>query len=209
MKKTLLTLALVGASAAAFAQGKVSLQMDLPIQFGTTGMLAIDNAWAGQIIANNGTSLPSHIYLSVGLYAGTSSAALSLQSSVILNPPGGNGTPDGFFPLTHVVLSFAGGSSAFYQVKIWDSVYGSYEAQQAAGHVGNGTDYSAVNNIFTMTAGTGISYPAIINGGQTTWVAAGNEDPNALLVATVVPEPTTFALAGLGAAALMIFRRRK
>lgn len=33
--------------------------------------------------------------------------------------------------------------------------------------------------------------------------------PSEALVVTIVPEPTSFALAGLGAAALMIFRRRK
>jgi len=209
MKKTLLTLALVGATAAAFAQGKVSLQMDLPIQFGTTGMLPLDAALAGQVIANDGNSLPTHTVLMVGLYGGTSSTSLSLQGSVLLNPLGGNGTPDGFFPLTHIVTTFAGGSLAYFQVKLWDSAYATYELQAAAGKVGTGLDYSAINNIFTMTPGTSISYPAIINGGGTTWVSAGNENANAFLVATVVPEPATFALAGLAAAGLMIFRRRK
>ena len=33
--------------------------------------------------------------------------------------------------------------------------------------------------------------------------------PSEALVVAIVPEPTSFALAGLGAAALMIFRRRK
>jgi hypothetical protein len=209
MKKTLLTLALVGATAAAFAQGKVSLQMDLPIQFGTTGMLAADAAWAGQIIANDGNSLPSHIVLVVGLYGGTSSSALSLQGTAVLNPLGGNGTPDGFFPITHIVTTLPSAALGYFQVRIWDSAYATYEAQALAGRVGTGLDYSGENNIFTMTPSGSISYPPINGGGGSTWVAAGNEDVNALSVTTIVPEPTTVALVGLGAASLLIFRRRK
>jgi len=129
MKKTLLTLALVGATAAAFAQGKVSLQMDLAIQFGpASGMLALDSALAGQIIPNNGNTLPSHIVMVVGLYGGTSSSSLSLQGTAVLNPLGGNGTPDGYFPITHIVTTLPAGALGYFQVKIWDSTYATYEA---------------------------------------------------------------------------------
>jgi hypothetical protein len=56
-----------------------------------------------------------------------------------------------------------------------------------------------------------------VTGAGTPWVQAGfwvkgayvsSSDPVALTGAQIVPEPTTFALAGLGAAALLIFRRR-
>ncbi len=40
-------------------------------------------------------------------------------------------------------------------------------------------------------------------------LAVSASDPTALTSVQIVPEPTTFALAGLGAAALFIFRRRK
>jgi hypothetical protein len=211
MKKTLLTLALVGATAAAFAQGKVSLQMDLPIMFGPGPqyVLPADLAFAGQVVPNNGTTLPSHIYMVVGLYGGTSSGSLTLQGTAALNPIGGNGSPDGFFPITHLVTTLAAGVAQYFQVKIWDSAYATYEAQALAGRVGTGLDYAAQNNIFTMTPSSSISYPPINGGGGSTWVSVGNEDVNALLITSQVPEPTTFALVGLGAAGLMIFRRRK
>jgi hypothetical protein len=54
-----------------------------------------------------------------------------------------------------------------------------------------------------MNPGSGLAYvgsaPASAN---STWVSAP-------ITMALVPEPSTFALAGLGAAALMIFRRRK
>jgi hypothetical protein len=211
MKKVLLFSVFLVLAGAAFAQGKVSLQMDLPLLFGPPEMiLASDAAFAGQPVPNNGNTLPSRIVLVVGLYGGTSSASLSLQGTAALNPPGGNGTPDGFIPLTHLITTLPGGVLGYFQVKVWDSAYATYEAQAAAGHVNNSTDYCAVNNIFTMTPGSSISYPAIINGGNTTWTAVGNEDENALPITTglLIPEPSVLALAALGAAMLLMRRWR-
>src|SRR5215471_16582430 len=154
MRRTILTVFLAVGSIAAFAQGKVSLQMDLPITFPVYGMLPSDVAFARQIVPNNGNTLPSHIVLVVGLYGGTSSASLSLQGTSVLNPLGGNGTPDGFFPINHIITTLPGGVRAYFQVKVWDSAYATFEAQAAAGKVGTGLDYYAYNNIFTMTPGT-------------------------------------------------------
>src|SRR5215471_5399902 len=155
MRRTILTVFLAVGSIAAFAQGKVSLQMDLPITFPVYGMLPSDVAFARQIVPNNGNTLPSHIVLVVGLYGGTSSGSLSLQGTSILNPLGGNGTPDGFFPVTHIITTLPPGVFGYFQVKVWDSAFATYEAQFAA--VG-WNDYSGFNNIFTMTPGTSISY---------------------------------------------------
>jgi hypothetical protein len=208
MKKAILILALLTGSITAFAQGKVSLQMDLPIQFGPAyGMFAVDVAFANQVVPNNGNILPSHTVLEVGLYGGTSPNSLSLQGTSILNPLGGNGTPDGFFPITHIVTTLPGGVASFFEVKIWDSAYATYEAQMAAGR----DDYAAFNNIFTMTPGTSIAYPSIINGGGTTWAAVGNEDVNALLVGGYGPwpEPPTSALFAVGLVIMLLSRRWK
>src|SRR5689334_4194123 len=86
LKNALSLLLLLGAGAAgAFAQGKVSLQMDLPVELGPANWIfASDYALANEPVPNNGNSLPSHIVLSVGLYGGTSSTSLSLVGSVLL-----------------------------------------------------------------------------------------------------------------------------
>ena len=71
--------------------------------------------------------------------------------------------------------------------------------------VGDGSSYAN-----SAIRGHSIAFGAVLGGGTTLPqalynVAAGLD----FGVTTVVPEPTTFALVGLGAAALMIIRRRK
>jgi len=187
---------------AVFSQGKVSLQMDggSLITLGPpVWVLAADEAVAGQPVSTTGP-LPSGIVLEVGLYAGTSSTLLTLQTDVLLNPPGGTGLPAGAYPATHVILTgIPGGSLAYFQVWVWNSAYPSPAASFA------GDSYAASDNIFTMTPGSSIGFPGINNGGNTTWAAVGNESPFIL----AGPEPSAFALGLLGAAALAIFRRCK
>jgi hypothetical protein len=169
----LVTLLLLAAgTVGAFAQGKVSLQNDAgsPITLSSWDVLAADMPVAGQPVATTGP-LPSGIMLSVGLYAGTSSTALSLVSSEIMNPTGGTGLPSGVILVRHIILPFPGGTMDYFQVRVWDSTYANYEVAQAAG------SYIGENNIFTMTPGTSIAYPSIITGGGSTWTAVGNETP--------------------------------
>jgi hypothetical protein len=210
MKKTLLTVALVTASLAAFAQGKVALQLDSgsAIALGTGGhYLAPDAALSGMAVPTTGP-LPSGVVLDVGLYAGTSASSLTLCTGIaVLNPTGGTGNLPGVIPIVHENLPFAGGSMDYFQVVVWDGAYTSPAAAAAA------NSYDGVDNVFTMTPGTGIAYTVILGGGGTTWAAVGDETTGAGSALdshwiTPTPEPTTFALAGLGAAALVIFRRR-
>jgi hypothetical protein len=202
MKKTLLTLIVAGASLAVFAQGKVQVQNDSSslYMFGPVTLPA-DASFAGQPTPDSGP-LPSGIVLELALYGGATSSALTLQGEELINPTGGTAAPTGQAPAFHVVTSFPGyaaGSAAYFEVFVWDSAYSSPQLAMLAG------SYEGSDNIFSMTPGTSIAYPAINSGGNTTWTAVGNENP--LMVN--VPEPTTFALAGLGAAAMLIFRRRK
>ncbi len=67
----------------------------------------------------------------------------------------------------------------------------------------NGADYASSlirghSSAFTVTLGTSTAVPAVIT---------GNSMPGFAVQA--VPEPSAFALAGLGSAAMLIFRRRK
>jgi len=216
MKKTLLPLALVAATAAAFAQGKVGFGNNGSslVTLSSTDHFQADDSVAGQAIVTSGPSLPSGVRLSVGLYVGTSSSSLALvtttptspvtASPLALNPAsGGSGVSGQWSPANYAINGFAG--SVFLQVKVWDATYASYELAQAAHPTGD--VYLGKDNVFQMTLGSSITYPAMTTGGSTTWAAAGNNTP--IIVSAVVPEPGTIALAGLGAAAMMIFRRRK
>jgi hypothetical protein len=125
--------------------------------------------------------LPGGVVLAVGLYGGTSSSSLTLQKKVLLNPPGGTGMPDGRIPNTPVKCSFPGGSVAYFQVVVWDSAYPDPDASWRNSYIkGN-------NNIFTMIPGTSILYPPITTSSNSTWAAAGNENPLAVFVAARVP----------------------
>jgi len=214
MKKTLLTLALVAATAAAFAQGKIQVQNDgaSPIQLADSNhVLAADQGVAGQNL-NTSAALPSGKLLTLGVYVGATSSSLSLAAlssaspstanPFLLNGATGSGVPGALVTQKFQLAGFAGGT-VFVQYKVWDSAFPDFASALA------GNSYTGQNNVFSITLGTGISYPATTSGGGTTWTTAGNENP--LIVGTpgsVTPEPGTMALAGLGAAAMMVFRRR-
>lgn len=210
MKKTLLTLALVGATAAAFAQGRVAMVLDGgSAMFLPATVFTGDEAWAGQAIPTSGP-LPSGAVIMVGLYGGTSSTSMTLQYAEALNPAGGTGQPPGVIPAHNVTLTGIPGATAaeYFQLRAWSGGYASYEAASTA-IAGGAQAYAGENNLFTMTPGTFI-YNAITTQGGTTWAAVGNESNTAFnMTAYNVPEPATFALFGLGAASLLILRRRK
>jgi len=170
MKKTLLTLALVGASVAAFAQGKVTLANDSGSLYTLTnspGALATpDAALAGAAVPISGP-LPSGVVLEVGLYGGTSSTALALQSEVLINPQGGGGGAiDGEAPFTHVITTFAGGTVDYFQVFVWNSFYSTPQLSLAAGNNPANPGYYGANTIFQMTPGTSFAYPNVNSGAR-------------------------------------------
>jgi len=214
MKKTLLTLGLVALSVAAFAQGRVNVLNDAGSQVILTsnGALAMsaDQGLLGQPIGNT-TPLPSGRTLMVGLYGGTSQNSLFLYSTWLMN----GAVPAGSIPATHVILNAnaatgapaipgiatgtpIGASTPWFQVMIWDSSFASYSAAFNAGaYHGAGAEFQ-LNPSPSSIAYTGTTPP----GANSTWV----DGPISI---GLVPEPSTFALAGLGAAAMLIFRRRK
>ena len=158
------------ASVHVFAQGKVSLQNSgvSAITLSSWNVSPPDVAVAGQPVGTTGP-LPSGIMLYVGLYAGTASTSLSLVSGEIMNPVGGTGQAPGLISPLHIVLPFSGGAMRYFQVKVWDSTYATYEQAMSAG------SYLGQNNIFTMTPGTSIAYPPVNSGGGSTWTAVGND----------------------------------
>jgi hypothetical protein len=188
-------------SLSASGQGKVTIQNDPGSAFtlGPVGqIMAPDAALAGQPVPTT-DPLPSGSFLTVGLYAGTSASTLTLVNVLIpLNRVGGTGLAAGMITPTHAILPFEGGTLAYFQLKVWDSTLPDYEHAITAG------EYAGEGAMFTMTPGLSskLPYPAINNGGGTTWTEAPITFP-------LIPEPSTFTLAGLGITALLIFRRRK
>jgi hypothetical protein len=98
------------------------------------------------------------------------------------------------------VTGIAGGATAWMQVRFWNTANGSSYAAAAASGANNAYGSS---NPFQVTLGDPTAsppgVPAALSGlaGQT------------LKLNSAVPEPSSLALAGLGAAALLVFRRRK
>jgi hypothetical protein len=87
--------------------------------------------------------------------------------------------------------AYAGGPITF-TINVWQG--GSYAAASAAG---SGLGYGSVTFVDsgTVPAGPPISF---------------NSDPAfTVQLSTIVPEPTTLALAGLGAAGMLLFRKRQ
>ena len=201
------------ASVAAFAQGKVSFGNDSNHYFVIGTPWAGDAAIGGGVASTAGNTvsgtagaiptspLPSGWTLIAALYAGngTSGNNLTLATSYTLD--GGNWFQAGRMTTRGIaVAGLTGGQVDTLAVVITD-------VQLAVGTpftdvAPAGAHYYGSSGLFQMTPGTSLTYPSIVSGGGTTWAPAN-------LVINAVPEPSTFALAGLGAAAMLIFRRRK
>jgi len=212
MKKTLVTLTATLACVAAFAQGKIQFGNDSVHYFvignpapgdtggGTTNIAANSNTDAPGAIRQS--PLPSGISLAASLYGknGTGfsdGAQLDLQTSYVLS--GANWLQNGRMANKSVTLpTVAGGQTDTFDIYVYDASYASPFLARTAGA------YFGESGLFTATPGTSFTFPSDLPGGpaSSTWAPAN-------LVISVVPEPASFALAGLGAAALLIFRRRK
>ncbi len=211
MKKTLLTLLFAATAATTFSQGKVNLINDaaslVVLTTDTYWLKAADVAQAGVAVGNL-TPLNSRITLAAGLYGGTSSSSLFLYSTVLLNNPG---TPGGYIPATHIILNAQangapliygiangtpiGPTTPWFQVRVWDSAYPTYEQAWAA------CSYATHGAEFQMNPGPSLSYPNTAPAGiNSTWV-------DAPFTFGLAPEPSPFALGALGMLVLVILRR--
>jgi hypothetical protein len=217
MKKTLLTLALVTASVAGFAQGKISLANDtlhlVYFSTDTTKLAAGDQALAGKAMSS-AVTLASGRALSVDLYAGSSAGTLSLVGTTSF---GAAQPAAGKWVATSIDLpspTFPASTLAYFQINIHE--VGSTSATDAWSKTGV---YGGVSTVFTAKPQPASYSPIYQTAGvvASTW-ATGSFDLGYIspgqkgaieLTSVNVPEPASFALAGLGAAALVIFRRRK
>jgi len=227
MKKLVLTVAATVATVAAFAQGRVQFATDAShlVYFDSSvaGKTNGEAVWTGQGESTiNGTP---YTFLA-DFYVGTSSTSLSLASSTTFNAtsPGKPGN------LNYAVPGVAGGTTVYIVEQVRDSSGVAAptltSAQLALGSTAlgaaSGASFYGISQEFSFVLGTSTaSYPPMyvktgsLGGGFSTW-ANGTQDMSAYgagslgaVAVSAVPEPATFALAGLGAAAMVIFRRRK
>jgi len=203
MKKLILTVTASLACVAAFAQGKVSFQTDSLHLAYFSAVAPGDEALLGQGVSSTS---PQSGALVADLYVGTSSTALTLVSSTSFSAVPGKWTS-----ASVTVPGIAGGTSVFMAAQVRDQ-----SATPASAFTGTrtaGSTYWGASQIFTFTLGSSITYPFMYT--SPTWAAGtfaldqyGAGSKGAIAV-SAVPEPASFALAGLGIAALTILRRRK
>jgi hypothetical protein len=203
MKKLILTLTATAACLGAFAQGKISFQTDsLHLAFFNPSTA---NFGGQAVYAGNG---PAGVNFMADLYMGTTAGSLSLiTSSAFGATPGKWGTISVLAP-----APYNAGTSVFVEVQVRD---GASAAPTTFTGTPFGTYYGASQEFnFTMGSASSPVYP-VMWGASGNW-AAGSQALDAYgagskgaIMVTPVPEPATFALAGLGAAAMLIFRRRK
>jgi hypothetical protein len=195
MKKLILTGLLVGAVTSAFSQGQVTLRNILNTDTSPTatanGLFFLDPDAPGtgqpaQLIASDFNAV---------FYGGANASSLNLLASFI--GAGANGVnaagPGTFFSSTIASIPGVPSGTATLKVEAWLGNFPSYQAAFDAGAaVGTLTWVNPLGN----PAASPPDVPPDLTG-------------MGAVVLTAVPEPSTFALAGLGAAALLIFRRRK
>jgi hypothetical protein len=217
MKKLILTSAMLVASVAAFAQGKINLINDSAslVMLSSSGNVSnSDISLRGQPVGNS-SPLLSGVVLTAGLFGGTSSSQLYLYSTTALT--GAAAGSAGIIGPMHVICQAnpttgalnipgianntpIGSTTPWFDVKVWDNAYASYDAAFAAGA------YTGASPLFQMNPGPSLGYvntaPPSLN---STWT----EGPIFVALGGTIPEPSSVAFAGLAAAAMLIFRRRK
>lgn len=220
MKKLLVVSLLTAVTATVFGQGAITWNNNFtgnfrapiynvdPTNPGTekTGQSAFGTP-TGTTVYNGG--LLQGTGYTVGFFAGPSAGSLSLLGTTTLRTAATEAMPAGLFASggTVTVAGVLPGQSALFQFRVWDNKGGTV------------TDWGQASALWMTQAGYAAGMSALV-----TSAGLGGIDPNSgaplatpnttgwtsfQLTAAPIPEPSTFALAGLAGAALLIFRRRK
>jgi len=181
---------LVGLTAGAYAQGFVALD-NIANSGGPT-------ATAGGLFYVQPAGGPATLItgdFNAAFYGGTDSANLTLLHSFSGAGAVGTGVagPGTFFDPTGSAYAVPGtttaSTTAFFQIEAWGGQFATYAEAKAQGAL------AGKSGVFSNPVASPPNTPPDLTG-----------MPSVILV---IPEPSSFALAGLGAAALLIFRRRK
>jgi len=198
MKKLIATMCLTALATAAFAQGTV--------RFANSAQTLVMNGLTGQAVASTGT-----FYF--GLFTGADGETDATKIATLGLYATNSATADGRFvllPLTGVAVpGWTTGDTKTFVVRGWSADLGhDWNPLWLEGTFPGATP----NSVFgTSMIGVGAAggtdslgnpVPALSIFGAAPALTEG-------FTLEVVPEPTTMALAGLGVAALLIFRRRK
>jgi len=203
MKKLAVTLALAAIATSTFAQGivKFSNNATTLISFGPQGGTLTATTpgasfYYALLTAPMGTVDPL-AFTFAGIYA-TNSAATT------------GGRFQGGSNLGVTVAGWAAGDSRSFEIAGWSANLGpNWNAAwlNPATRPGGAQDYFGLSGIGAGIAGgldsNNASIPALALIGPAPAISSG------FALTSPIPEPGTMAIAGLGAAALMIFRRRK
>ena len=173
-------LLLLGGYGTAFSQGTLT--------FSTVG----GAVGFGEVFQYDG-STPADTSFSAQLYGSATGVA---GSFVAISPTETflSGLPGYIFYATTITPGPAAGSTYYYEILVWTASAGSYAAAQGI----NGDQYGTTEVASFALGGAG-SPPS------TPPSTTGFHD----LTLTLVPEPATCALMGLGGLSLLLFRRRK
>ncbi len=197
MKKTIAILASFAVAVGAFAQGKVTFGNGAthPVTIDSRVDYAKGNATlAGTLAPQIGAPNDVLGLLTAQLLAGTSAGSLTLQATFA--PAGQAGFDPGILLNSAVTLTGVPAGPAFFQILLFETTAGSFAAASGGQNFWYGS-----TEVFSATAGSFAPTPL---SSSTGWPAGP-----IILSANPIPEPSTFVLAGLGVASLLLFRRRK
>jgi len=202
MKKLLTLAALLGAASLSFAQGTVNFSAGATVASRiatnsvvggpSTGLISGSTFYFALFVAPSTTTSWTGIDPTLSGFTFTGAIGTNGAAGRFSGNPDANGT---------VISQFATSATASFTVVGWSGNMGTTWASALSAYESGMAGFWGSSGVAQVQLGGGAIPAGNIfgaNPGQISGFTAG-----------VVPEPSTFALAGLGAAALMIFRRRK